>query len=62
MGKKKLMSSSEAAQFIGVSKPVLYGWCRSSQIPHLKIGTQYRFFEDTLTAWLAEQSRKGAQL
>ena len=59
---RKLMSSKETAKTFGISLPVLYRLCHSGQIPHIKVGNEFRFVPETVQEWLAAASREGRQL
>lgn len=52
MVEKQVLTSSEAAQFLKVSQKSLYRWLRNGEIPHQKVGGQYRFLKSELARWL----------
>lgn len=53
-----ILSANEAAQFIGVSLPTLYGLTSARKIPHNKRGKRLYFDRQELVAWIREGKRK----
>ena len=51
---KEVLSSDEAARFLGVSKSCLYKWTMSRQIPHYKSpsGKMCYFNRKEIEAWM----------
>lgn len=55
---KLTMSVKEAAEFLGVSKDLLYRDVRRGRIPHTKIGATILFRRDILLAWIEQQEKQ----
>lgn len=49
-----LMTLSEAANYLQLSKQTIYGYTSSREIPHLKKGKRLRFRKSDLDKWLSE--------
>jgi len=49
---KKLLTISEAAEFLRLSKATLYRKTMTREIPYFKLGTRTMFSEDRLSAWV----------
>jgi len=41
--KKQLLDTKEAAEFLGISKNILYEWIIQKKMPHIKIGRLVKF-------------------
>lgn len=48
-----VLDVEEAAQYLKFSPRKLYGLVRNGEIPHKRIGRQYRFSRRALDAWLS---------
>ena len=48
----RLLTASELADQIGISKFRLYELCREGAIPHIRLGRSVRFDPHTVLAWL----------
>jgi excisionase family DNA binding protein len=55
---KVTMTTKEAANFLGVSKDLLYKEVRCGKIPHTRLGTTILFRRDTLLSWIEQQENK----
>ena len=53
-----ILSAEQAAQFIGVSLPTLYGLTSARKIPHNKRGKRLYFDRQELISWIREGKRK----
>jgi excisionase family DNA binding protein len=53
---KPLLTVKEVAARLRVSEKFLYTRCRAGQFPHIKIASEYRFDEDAVNAFLAENT------
>ena len=49
---KTPISIKEAAKFLNVAHPTLYGYCQQSLIPHYKKSKKIYFFKDELIEWI----------
>ena len=54
----KLLSVSEAAQYLGIKKTTVYKYVIGKRIPHVKIGTRVLFDALRLEAWVKEHSHE----
>jgi len=54
---KQVLTSDEAAKYLGVSKSALYKWCMLRQIPHFKspTGKLIYFNRCEIEAWMQSQ-------
>jgi excisionase family DNA binding protein len=52
------MDVTQAAEFLGIAKPTLYGKCSEKLIPHFKKGKKLYFDQKELTGWLKSGKRK----
>ncbi len=52
---KEMMSVKEVSKFLGVDINTVYTKCSKDEIPHLKIGKQYRFDKAEILKWMKEQ-------
>jgi excisionase family DNA binding protein len=57
---RKTMTVYEVAEFIGVSKDLIYELVRAKQIPHLRIGKRIIFNQESLENWLIKKEIKAA--
>ena len=53
----RLLTVTEAAEFLGRGVNTLYIDCRAGLIPHYRIGNSLRFDLDQLKTWLQENRR-----
>jgi len=49
-----LMTIGEVAAYLRLSKDTVYRMAQSGKIPASKVGTQWRFRQDDVDAWLEE--------
>lgn len=52
---KQTITVKEVADYIGVSKDVIYQLVREHQIPHLRIGRRILFRKEALNVWMDKQ-------
>lgn len=52
---KKLLNTTEAAEYLGVSKSWVYRMTMTREIPFFKIGSRTLFKEEQLLTWLASR-------
>ena len=57
---KLAYSTAEAAEVLGVSRPVIYTLMRRADFPAVKIGTRTLISEEGLRAWVQAQASKEA--
>jgi len=60
--KTELLTSDQAAEYIGVHVETLRKWARSGNIPRMSLpgkGNRLRFSEPQLDKWIADRSLKG---
>lgn len=55
-GKKEVLSLRQSAAFLAISTRNLYRLVQQNEIPHRKIGKQYRFLKSELISWLKGDS------
>ena len=55
MKKKPYLSIEEVAQRFGVNETTIYRLARRGTLPGFKIGNQWRFSEEFLRSWVADQ-------
>lgn len=48
----------EAADFLGVSKDLLYNLVRTKEIPHVRVGKRILFRKPMLEEWLEAQEKQ----
>ena len=48
----------EAAEFLRVSERTLWQLAREQQVPHFRVGRQYRFVSTELLAWATSKERE----
>lgn len=61
----KLLTATQAAEYIGVHVETLRKWSRLGQIPRVSLpgkGNDLRFSKPQLDKWIAERSFKGKNL
>ena len=51
----QIMTIHEAAKYLGVHEVTIYRLLRSTDIPAIKLGGQWRFKKDILDRWLLEK-------
>lgn len=56
---EKLLTVEQVAEFLQVSKLLIYKWVYYKYIPYFKIGNQVRFKEASLDRWLLRKQQKG---
>lgn len=52
-----MMTPTQAAKFLGVSKHTLMDWKRKEQIPYFQQGSTIRFNSDDLLEWIQAKTR-----
>ena len=55
MGPNDILTLSEAARLVRVSRKTMGELARSGQVPGQKVGREWRFLKSSLVAWLAGQ-------
>ena len=56
MAGKKNLSIEEVAEWLGVDARTVYRLAKSGRLPGFKVGRQWRFNEDALKDWIADQT------
>ena len=51
----EVMTLAEAAEFLRISERTLWGRVKAGEVPHARIGAQYRFVRRQLAEWLEKQ-------
>lgn len=54
----KILTATEVAEMLGVSRETIYRLARSNQIPHFRVGTALRFSKEKVKEWI-EIDEKG---
>lgn len=52
---KEIMSVKQVAQFLGLDANLIYIRCMKGDIPHFRIGKQYRFKKEEILKWVKTQ-------
>ena len=55
---RKLLTVTETAEFLGISKNTLYEWIVQRKIPHYKVGRLVKFRREDLETWLKNQGQE----
>jgi len=50
----EVMTLDEAADFAKVSNRTLWGLARANEVPHKRVGSQYRFLRSQLIEWMTK--------
>jgi excisionase family DNA binding protein len=48
----EVMTAEEVAKYLGLAVETIYRKARAGEIPAVRIGRRWRFFRETLEAWL----------
>jgi excisionase family DNA binding protein len=56
--KQKLLSVTEAADFLGIKKSTLYEWIIQKKVPYYKVGRLVKFKREDLETWLKENGQQ----
>lgn len=59
---KELLSTTETAEFLGISKNTLYEWIIQKKIPHFKVGRLVKFKKEDLDAWLKKKKMEEEEI
>jgi len=59
---KELLSTTETAEFLGISKNTLYEWIIQKKIPHFKVGRLVKFKREDLDAWLKKKKMEEEEI
>ena len=54
-GAKEYMSIGQVAKRLGVNPTTVYRLAQKGRLPAFKVGSQWRFSEEQLDAWVADQ-------
>jgi excisionase family DNA binding protein len=52
------MNCDEASNYLGISKPTLYGWVHDRKIPSMKVGKRLAFEKSIIDEWILNTRRK----
>lgn len=55
---KETINVKEAAEYIGVSKDLIYILVREKRIPHIRIGQRILFRKQTIDQWFSLQEEE----
>ncbi|TJZ40065.1 helix-turn-helix domain-containing protein [Priestia megaterium] len=55
---KLTITVKEAAEYIGVSKDLIYSLVREKRIPHIRVGQRILFRKQTIDQWFSIQEAK----
>ena len=53
----KLWKIENVSEFLQVKTSVIKYWLRCREIPHIKIGREYRFDPDDIKRWIEEKKK-----
>ena len=56
---EKLLTISQVAEVLQVSRSLIYKWVHYDFVPHIKIGNVLRFRESELIRWIKRRSQNG---
>ena len=56
MNREALMTITELAGYLKVTRRTIYEWLKNRRIPAVKLVGQWRFKKDKIDEWLEEQS------
>jgi excisionase family DNA binding protein len=59
--KMEILDMKEACEFLRVSKPSLYKYIRSGEIPAFKMGRVWRFDKGLLDGWVKNKVQQDTQ-
>lgn len=54
----RLLTTNEAAAYLGISRLTLYGWISARKIDHIKVGRLVKFKQDQLDKWMDQNTVK----
>ena len=54
-GEKEYLSIGEVAKRLGVNPTTVYRLAQKGRLPGFKVGSQWRFSEEQLDSWVADQ-------
>lgn len=55
MNEPEIMTVRQLSQFTGIDENMIYAKCAKGDIPHFRLGKQYRFRKSDIQEWLKEQ-------
>lgn len=53
-----LMTIENVATYLNVSKETVYKMAQKNRIPAIKVGSQWRFNQETIDQWIDDNSNK----
>ena len=59
---KELLSTTETAEFLGISKNTLYEWIIQKKISHFKVGRLVKFKKEDLEVWLKKKKMEEEEI
>ena len=59
--KNKILTTKQVAELLNVKTSRVYQLIKSENLPHIKLGRGYRFFESSILDWKAECDRIEAE-
>ncbi|MFA5459796.1 MAG: helix-turn-helix domain-containing protein [Candidatus Paceibacterota bacterium] len=59
---KELLSTTETAELLGISKNTLYEWIIQKKIPHFKVGRLVKFKREDLEDWLKKKKMEDKEI
>lgn len=59
MVKRQTMTVQETAEFLGVSRDLIYNMVKTGELPAVRIGRRILFRNEALERWLRTQEMKG---
>ena len=54
----KFMGTKEAAEYLDVAVPTIYGWVHRKQIPFHKVRNLVKFKKNEIDLWVAKNTKK----
>lgn len=55
---EEIMTVKQLAQFLGLDINIIYAKCAKNDIPHFRIGKQYRFKKQDILKWIKTQKEQ----
>jgi excisionase family DNA binding protein len=54
----ELLTVAEVARWLRVDRRTVYRWLRGGELPHRRVGQEYRFLRSEIEAWLRRRTEQ----